>query len=269
VNHLPDGTDVSHVPNERMRGHAMIEALTLSIDVEIADWDDRCRKAADRGWSDVILQHCGEADASACERIEQAARGAVDCGLTVRGVMLEPGARSGLGEPDPERRGWAVDQVTEWLTLTDRIGSATLILPVAALDRPDARARYQDTLNATAWSINALRRPLECSDASLAIVVASDGFLLSPPEARELIDRTDSPHVGACLCVRAGMPLHAAEDWIETMGRRLFAVYVSTDDAWSGVRNALVCSGFGGILAGSTDSMTASSGSPSCAATPQ
>ena len=247
----------------------MIDALTLSIDVEVAEWDDRCRKAVDRGWSSVILQHGSEADALAGERLDVAARRAVNSGLTVRAVMLEPGARSGLGEPDPERRSHAVDRITDWLNRTDRIGGTTLLVRVAALDGPDASARYQDTLNATAWSINALRRPLECSDASLAIVVASDGFLLSPPEARELVDRTDSPHVGVCLWMGSGMHLSTAEDWIETMGRRLLAVYVSAEDSWSGVRSVLSSSGFGGILTGYAGSVTPSSGSERCGVTPR
>ncbi|MCH7703298.1 MAG: TIM barrel protein [Planctomycetes bacterium] len=233
----------------------MIDALTLSIDIEVAQWDDRCRQAADRGWSSVILQHCGEADAAACERLEVMARRAVDRGLTVRAVMLQPDARSGLGEPDPQRRSHAVDRIAEWLTRTDRIGGATLIVRVAALDRPGVSVTYQDTLNATAWSLNALRRPLECSDASLALIVASGGFLLSPPEARELIDLTDSPHVGVCVWMDSGMHLHTAEDWIQTLDRRLFAVHVSAEAVWSGVRNALVRSGFGGILSASASTV--------------
>ncbi|MCH7720920.1 MAG: hypothetical protein IH988_08010, partial [Planctomycetes bacterium] len=110
----------------------MIAALTLSIDVEAAEWDDRSRQAADRGWSSVILHHCGKADAAACERLDAAARRAANSGLTLPAVMVEPDARSGLGEPDPERRRRAVDRITEWLTRTDRIGGATLIVRVAA-----------------------------------------------------------------------------------------------------------------------------------------
>lgn len=233
----------------------MIDALTLSIDVEPAEWDDRSRQAVDRGWSSVILHHCGEADAAACERLDAAAGRAANSGLTVRAVTVEPDARSGLGEPDPQRRCQAVDQITEWLTRTDRIGAATLIVRVAALDRPGLSVRYQDALNATAWSLDALRRPLECTDASLALIVASGGFLLAPPEARELIDRANSPHVGVCLWMGSGMHLHTAEDWIQTMGRRLCAVHVSAESVWSAVRNALVSSGFGGILSASASSV--------------
>jgi sugar phosphate isomerase/epimerase len=76
------------------------------------------------------------------------------------------------------------------------------------------------------------------------------GFLLSPPEFRELIDRVNSPVVGAALdwstCAGFGDPA----DWIATLQHRLAALSIdAVAPTWNGtLLPALRDAGFDGML---------------------
>ena len=88
-------------------------------------------------------------------------------------------------------------------------------------------ARYQDALNVTHALLHELRFDAEAFGVPLVVEVAHGGCFLSPVELRDLIDRTNSWAIGACVDVdrvfRVGSPI----DWIETLGRRVHCARVA------------------------------------------
>ncbi len=64
----------------------------------------------------------------------------------------------------------------------------------------------------------------------IAVRSAGDGFLLSPVEARDLVDRVNSPAIGAAFSLndvaRCGCPV----DWVRCLSCRLHAVFLGACD---------------------------------------
>ncbi len=55
-------------------------------------------------------------------------------------------------------------------------------------------------------------------------------FLLSPVEMRDLIDRVNSPWVGAYFDIGNAMAFGYPQDWIRTLGRRIIRVHAKDYD---------------------------------------
>ena len=61
---------------------------------------------------------------------------------------------------------------------------------------------------------------------TIALENVWNGFLLSPVEMADLIDRINSPWIGAYFDVGNILKFGTPEDWIRTLGRRMVRVHV-------------------------------------------
>ena len=155
------------------------------------------------------------------ENCRAIAHQAQQCGTQVRSALLADSAAVRLGTTNHEPVRSAVRRC-RWL------GAESLrLIPAAVGAAPDGTGRtYQDALNETYSGLEAVHVDFERCGVVAGIVPCRHRFLLSPPEFRELIDRVNSPLIGAALdygaCARIGEPT----DWITTLQHRLAAVSI-------------------------------------------
>jgi L-ribulose-5-phosphate 3-epimerase len=127
------------------------------------------------------------------------------------------------------------------------------------------RARAMDLTVRMLEALLSLRFEAEDRGVAIAIENVWNRFLLSPMEMVELIDRVNSPCVGAYLDVGNVLAYGFPEDWIELLGRRIARVHVKDYDVcrpgaagfcplgegsidWPGVIAALRTVGYAGPL---------------------
>jgi len=107
--------------------------------------------------------------------------------------------------------------------------------------------RYQSSFNHVFHLLSQSRFEAEAAGVSVALEVAWGGFLLSPVEARELIDSANSWSVGACVdLVTLGDELRAL-DWLHTLRGRVRCVR-TTDPQDAALNKALEAAGFDGTI---------------------
>jgi len=117
-----------------------------------------------------------------------------------------------------------LDQVRALLEQAQRWRAARLTVTAGALDG-DGAIHYQEGLNQTWAALNALAPDCERRGVRLAIRAGHGAFLTSPPELRELIDQVGSAWIGAHVSVAPECePLPTPEDWLTTLGPRVFIV---------------------------------------------
>lgn len=120
----------------------------------------------------------------------------------------------------------ALAEVEAFVDLGERLGAASLNLTLPPVrgcgcDPVGGFVSYADALNLAHDLLVGLRLLAERTGVAVAIESAADGFLLSPVEARELVDAGASWAMGICLDVtrveRVGCPV----DWAIALGRRV------------------------------------------------
>lgn len=224
---------------------------------------ERLAHARDAGFDgvEIALDAGAKGECRACDWMEPEescraiAAEAQRCGVPIRAAVLadEPAAR--IADPDAARQAEAVERVRSAAWCCERLGSGVLRLIPAALRTGSPRAvlSYQDALNSTCRRLESLRLDCERRGVVAAVIPCHHGFLLSPPEFRELLDRISSPFVGAALdwtaCAKIGDPV----DWIHTLQHRLAAVSVDLtareptplEEAWA---DTLRENGFDGVI---------------------
>jgi sugar phosphate isomerase/epimerase len=156
-----------------------------------------------------------------------------------------------LGQRPSERGGWAepvLDDMVLALELAAGAGGSVVTVRPAKAP-PDGEelpaASYAEALWATYDALTALVGPAARTGVAVGVEPAADGFLLSPAELRDLLDRVNSPQVAACLdlgrIARVGRPL----DWIGTLRHRI--VCVRLDEAGESQVNE-IAAGLGEVL---------------------
>ena|GEM_PF-2989678 len=154
------------------------------------------------------------------------------CGTRVRSALLADDPAVRIGDANPESAGGGsrvLEQVRAVVQRCRWLGAPTLRLIPAEVgphSEPYGGRSYQDALNRTCHSLEALRADFERCGVVAGVMPCRHRFLLSPPEFRELIDRVNSPMIAAAVnwaaCARVGDPA----DWITTLQRRLAAVSI-------------------------------------------
>jgi len=157
------------------------------------------------------------------DRISQASqRGLRPVVVRWRDGLIGPRTRKTDGWPEPATENLASS--LGWIA--DAGGAIATVRPAhnAAGGQDAEVASYADALWRTHEALIALRLPMESSGVSVGVEAAADGFLLSPVELRDLLDRINSPCFAACLnladVARIGRPL----DWIGTLRHRIGCV---------------------------------------------
>lgn len=108
-------------------------------------------------------------------------------------------------------------------------GSVLTITPPPVLPRHagDAVCGYQDALNLTRRALVDLCFEAERNGVGLALRAPSRGCVLSPVEARELIDALASPCIGVCIDSAALESVGLLDDWVSTLRHRILALRIA------------------------------------------
>lgn len=122
--------------------------------------------------------------------------------------------------------------VRVWLGRAERVGVElmTLSLVSAGMEAPDrGLPSYQERLNKSYSLLRALRFESETAGVVLSLLVPQDGFLLSPVEARELIEPVNAWNVGLTVDIERAAALGDWSDWLHTLGARVRAVRIGAE----------------------------------------
>jgi len=109
-------------------------------------------------------------------------------------------------------------------------GQTVVLELTAATDRdPGAglRAGYGGVLHAVFERLRELGPHAEAAGVRVALDPGAAGYLHSPIEAAELIDRVNSPAVGVSVCAGRMAGAATVGDWIEQCAGRLFSLRFS------------------------------------------
>ncbi|MBI4582353.1 MAG: TIM barrel protein [Planctomycetes bacterium] len=185
-------------------------------------------------------------DEAACRRIGEAIRAA---GLEVASLATALFWKTNYTSAEPATREAAIELTIACLDRARWLGTDALLI-VPGLVRHDTQPRqlvcgYADALGLTYRALQRLVPEAERRGVVLAIENVWNSFLLSPVELRELIDRVNSPWVGAYLdtgnVLKFGMP----EDWVRVLGRRIARVHVKDFKVAVGTKEGFVPPGDG------------------------
>jgi L-ribulose-5-phosphate 3-epimerase len=156
-----------------------------------------------------------------------------DAGLKIASLATDLFWQCNYGDADPEVRRQAGDLTRAGLDRAAWLGTdAFLVVPavVGAWNEPAPRTSYADALERTFDMLTKLREDAEDHGVHIAIENAPNRFLLSPTEMRNLIDRVNSPWVGAYFDVGNAMAFGYPQDWINVLGRRIVRVHAKDYD---------------------------------------
>lgn len=125
-----------------------------------------------------------------------------------------------------------VDATLQLSRLLERLAGLSircvnLSLPSVRSGKTEAGlACHQQVINFGYTLLRETRLEAEAAGVALAIEAAQQGVLMSPMEARELIDAANSALIGVCLDVARIEAIGCPADWITSLHRRVRAVRV-------------------------------------------
>jgi len=199
---------------------------------------DMARQCAEAGVEaiELTLEEDGPitpaTDEAACLRIGEEVRQA---GVEVASLASVLFWQYSYGCDDAALRQKANDLTLAMLDRAAWLGAgAILVVPavVGAWDSPALQVSYSDALNRTHEALCELAP--EAGQRGVAIAMENvnvfSRFLLSPVEMADLIDRVNSPWVGAYLDTANVLPTGYPQDWIATLGHRIRRVHIKDYD---------------------------------------
>lgn len=150
-----------------------------------------------------------------------------------------------VADDDAARREDAVSDLLRLVRAAGELGASRVSFPAAIVQAGASGAvTYQDALNRTHDLLIPLAREAEVCGVAVCVQVARFGFLMSPPETRELLDGACSHAVGADVSVFDRCDQADWRDWLTTLGRLARAVGARDEDqvrdvaTWLETRNA-------------------------------
>jgi L-ribulose-5-phosphate 3-epimerase len=207
-----------------------INGWTFSADMPIGQAARAAREAGFAGF-EPTLNAAGEltpaTDEATCRHIGDDIRAA---GMQV--VSLASGMfwQTHYTHPDPVVRQAAFDLTITCLDRARWLG-ADVLLVVPGVVRRDKEPRelicgYADALVRAHDALCRLMPEAERRGVVIALENVWNGFLLSPVELCEFIDRINSPWIGAYFDVGNVLKFGMPEDWVRTLGPRIARVHV-------------------------------------------
>ena len=156
------------------------------------------------------------------------ARQATEAGLCITSLATSIFWGCNYASPDEPDRQRARDLT---LRMLDRAAAAQAgaILVVPA-DGDRLLVPYAEAMQRTHDALQMLRHEAEARGVALAIENVWNRFLLSPMEMCELIDRINSPYVGAYFDIGNVMTIGVPQDWIGLLGGRIVRVHAKDYD---------------------------------------
>jgi len=209
----------------------MILCVHLGTLGDQASIQHRLIAAAQAGFRGVELPVAAQPGAlSDAGQARNLARAADGLGLSIAVLSADDRIGRDLIVDDPLQRRRGIELALCRLDLAARLRAGVLrIAPVLVGDEHDAPAHvaYSDALSRTYEALDGLGHAAAERGVTIAIDVARGRFLLSPCEAADLLDRVNSPHVGAYIDLAAVGWIGFVQDWINTLARHVTAVHAA------------------------------------------
>lgn len=137
------------------------------------------------------------------------------------------------GHADPSVRQQAKELTKVGLDMATWLGTDTLLVVPAVVGRwndPVPQVAYADALARSMDALASLSGEAEDRGVHIGIENVWNRFLLSPVEMSDLIDKVNSPWVGAYFDIGNAMAFGYPQDWIRTLGRRIIRVHAKDYD---------------------------------------
>ena len=183
------------------------------------------------------------------------ARAASQAGVSASGVVMSTDESIHFCAKDREARNAARMRVRAAIDRAAELGAGMAVVTTAVVcagEAPAGGVRYEDAYHRALDALSELRFHAETRGVGLACRCATGGFLLSPMETRDFIDRINSAWVGASVDVAGVRRFGDAGDWIRTLGRRSMRSSIRRTDVAEGddrsVRAVLATGRFRGVV---------------------
>jgi hexulose-6-phosphate isomerase len=179
------------------------------------------------GTEGLLTDHSTQQD---CREIATAM---ADKGLRIASLATALFWQVNYGHEDPAVRQRAEDLTRTGLDLAAWLGTDALLVVPAVVGRwndPAPRIAYGDALDRTCEALARLRHDAEDRGVQIGLENVWNRFLLSPRELRDLLDRINSPWVGAYFDIGNVLAFGYPRDWIRTLGRRIVRVHAKDYD---------------------------------------
>lgn len=207
-----------------------INGWTFPADMPIGQAARAAREAGFTGF-EPTLNAAGEltpaADEATSRRIGDEIR---EAGLQV--VSLASGLfwQTHYTHPDPAVRQAAFDLTVACLDRARWLGADVLLVVPGVVRRekepPQRVCGYADALVRAYDALDRLKPEAERRGVVIALENVWNGFLLSPVELCDFLDRINSPWIAAYFDVGNILKFGMPEDWIRTLGPRIARVHV-------------------------------------------
>lgn len=178
---------------------------------------------------------------------------------TISGGMVR---KTPLSSADPSVREQGRRVIVKLLELAEVVGADTILVVPGKVDPSTS---YEECYYRTQEELKKVAEEAEKRNVRLGIENVWNKFLLSPMEMARYIDELDSPMFGAYFDVGNVLQFGYPEQWIRTLGKRIFKVHVkdfdldmgngsgfvpllSGDVDWTAVRSALAEVGYDDLL---------------------
>ena len=183
------------------------------------------------------------------------ARAASQAGVSASGVAMSTDESIHFAAKDREARNTARSRTRAAIDRAAELGAGMAVVTAAVVgggEAPTGGIRYEDAYRWALDALSELRFHAETRGVGLACRCATGGFLPSPMEAREFIDRINSAWVGASVDLAGVRRFGDAGDWIQTLGRRAMRSSIRRTDVAEGdarsVREVLATGPFRGVV---------------------
>jgi len=171
--------------------------------------------------------------------------------------------------PDPAVREAAIDLTVAGLDRARWLGTDALLVVPGVVSHFAAPTKmvcgYADALALAGNALRKLAPEAESRGVVIAVENVWNGFLLSPVEMRDFIDRVNSPWVQAYFDTGNVLKFGFPQDWIDTLGGRIKRVHLKDfktavgnidgfvglgygDADWAAIMKALTWAGYDGPL---------------------
>lgn len=167
---------------------------------------------------------CTDAELAACRQA------ALDAGITITSVASGLYWQASFTSDDPQKRKKAMDIARKQIDVAQKLGAdAVLIVPGAVYIpfMPNSEVIPYDVAYARAFSaMQELSRYAEEKQVVVGIENVWNGFLLSPLEMRDFIDKIGSDYIKVYLDVGNLLPTGYPQQWIRILGKRITRIHV-------------------------------------------
>jgi len=215
--------------------------------------EDRFKLAKDIGLHGVEVEPTSEP-----EQIREMRTASEKTGVEIHSIIYG-GWKAPLSSPDESTAEQGAAELESALRCAKELGAANVLLVPAVVD---GKTRYIEAYERSQKRIRKLLPTAEKLGVVIAVENVWNNFLLSPIEFARYVDEFDSPYLRAYFDVGNVIVFGWAEDWIRTLGKRIFKVHLKDfkrgprqwcnlmegDVNWPEVRKALSEFGYASYL---------------------